>query len=33
MSSILSKFTKPSNTQPNFGGTGKYISGIGKSYL
>lgn len=33
MSSILSKFTKPISTQPNFGGTGKYGSGTGKSYL
>lgn len=33
MTSILSKFTKPVSTQPNFGGSNKYSSGLGKSYL
>lgn len=33
MTSILSKFTKPIGTQPSYGGSSKYSSGIGKSYL
>lgn len=33
MSMLLNKFSKASSTQPNFGNTTKYNSGVTKSYL